>query len=51
VPGLHSEYFKREVAVAVAGRPVACLVYEINPARVRGRRVIPHGDWLRFHAS
>lgn len=51
VPGADSEYFKREVTVAVAGRPVACLVYEINPARVRGRRMIGHGDWIAFHAA
>jgi gamma-glutamylcyclotransferase (GGCT)/AIG2-like uncharacterized protein YtfP len=49
VPGADSEYFKREVAVAVDGRPVACLLYEINPARVQGRRVIGHGDWILFH--
>jgi gamma-glutamylcyclotransferase (GGCT)/AIG2-like uncharacterized protein YtfP len=51
VPGPRSEYFKREVAIEVAGRPLVCLVYEINPERVRGRRVIVHGDWMRFHAS
>lgn len=51
VPGPHSEYFKREVAIEVAGRPLVCLVYEIHPARVRGRQVIVHGDWMRFHAS
>ena len=51
VPGAHSEYFKREVDVQVTGRPVRCLVYEINPARVQGRQPIGHGDWIVFHAS
>ena len=49
VPGPDSEYFKREVAVAVRGRTLACLVYEINAARVRGLAPIGHGDWTRFH--
>lgn len=49
VPGAESEYFKREVEVAVEGRPLACLVYEINPERVRGRTAIGHGDWIAFH--
>lgn len=51
VPGADSEYFKREVEVAVQGRAVTCLVYEINPARVKGRQVIGHGDWIVFHTS
>lgn len=51
VPGPDSEYFKREVAVSVEGRAVHCLVYEINPARVRGKHVIGHGDWIRFHQA
>jgi gamma-glutamylcyclotransferase (GGCT)/AIG2-like uncharacterized protein YtfP len=51
VPGADSEYFKREVDVQVEGRAVACLVYEINPARVRGRQVIGHGDWIVFHTT
>jgi gamma-glutamylcyclotransferase (GGCT)/AIG2-like uncharacterized protein YtfP len=51
VPGADSEYFKREVEVAVQGRALPCLLYEINPARVRGRQVIGHGDWIAFHTS
>ena len=51
VPGADSEFFKREVDVQVEGRAVACLVYEINPARVRGRQVIGHGDWIVFHTT
>ena len=51
VPGADSEYFKREIAISVDGRAVDCLVYEINPARVRGRQVIGHGDWIVFHTS
>ena len=49
VPGADSEYFKREVDIQVEGRAVACLLYEINPARVRDRHVIGHGDWIVFH--
>jgi gamma-glutamylcyclotransferase (GGCT)/AIG2-like uncharacterized protein YtfP len=44
-----SEYFKREVAVQVEGRALACLLYEINPVHARGRQVIGHGDWILFH--
>ena len=51
VDGAQSEYFKREVEVLVEGRPMPCLVYEINPARVRGKQVIGHGDWILFHTS
>jgi gamma-glutamylcyclotransferase (GGCT)/AIG2-like uncharacterized protein YtfP len=46
-----SEYFKREVPVAVDGRPIECLLYEINPLRVRDKQVIGHGDWILFHAA
>lgn len=49
VPGADSEYFKREVEILVEGRPIACLLYEVNPERVRGRQVIGHGDWIVFH--
>lgn len=48
VPGSTSEYFKREVLVEVDGRALACLVYEINPDRVHGKRVLAEGDWLLF---
>jgi len=51
VPGADSEYFKREIDVRVDGRALVCLVYEVNPARVRGRQVIGHGDWILFHPS
>jgi gamma-glutamylcyclotransferase (GGCT)/AIG2-like uncharacterized protein YtfP len=51
VPGEQSEYFKRELAIEVAGRPLQCLVYEINPERVRGKQVIGHGDWILFHPA
>ncbi len=40
------EYIKREVGVAVDGRVLPCLVYEIHPARVPGHTVIAGGDWL-----
>jgi gamma-glutamylcyclotransferase (GGCT)/AIG2-like uncharacterized protein YtfP len=51
VEGAHSEYFKRVVDILVEGRPLPCLVYEINPARVRDKQVIGHGDWILFHTS
>ncbi len=51
VAGKESEYFKREVAIEVDGRSVRCLVYEINPARVRDRQRIGHGDWILFHTA
>jgi hypothetical protein len=37
--------------VEVTGRTVRCLVYEINPDRVRGKQAIGHGDWILFHAT
>ena len=51
VPGESSEYFKRELAIEVQGIPLQCLVYEINPERVRGKQVIGHGDWILFHPT
>jgi gamma-glutamylcyclotransferase (GGCT)/AIG2-like uncharacterized protein YtfP len=51
VPGEVSEYFKRELMIDVAGRPLQCLVYEINPERVRGKQLIGHGDWILFHPA
>jgi gamma-glutamylcyclotransferase (GGCT)/AIG2-like uncharacterized protein YtfP len=51
VPGDASEFFKRELAVDVEGRQLHCLLYEINPLRVQGRRGIGHGDWIQFNAS
>jgi gamma-glutamylcyclotransferase (GGCT)/AIG2-like uncharacterized protein YtfP len=51
VPGADSEYFKREIDIAVEGRAVRCLIYEINAARVRDKRVIGHGDWIVFHSA
>ena len=51
VPGDDSEYFKRYLAIEVHGRPLQCLVYEINPERVRGKQTIGHGDWILFHPA
>jgi gamma-glutamylcyclotransferase (GGCT)/AIG2-like uncharacterized protein YtfP len=51
VPGAQSEYFKRDVMIEVAGIPVPCFLYEINPERIRGKQVIGHGDWILFHLS
>ncbi len=41
------EYRRRHVTADAGGRPLSCLVYEINPQRVSGRPVLPHGDWTR----
>jgi gamma-glutamylcyclotransferase (GGCT)/AIG2-like uncharacterized protein YtfP len=51
VEGDASEYFKREVAIQLEGRPVKCLLYEVNPTRVRDKQRIGHGDWILFHAT
>lgn len=50
-PGAHSEYFKRDMEVAVQGQPVRCFLYEINPRRVEDKAPLPHGDWIQFHSS
>lgn len=44
-PQASGEYLKREIAVAVNGLDLMCLVYEIAPERTRGRSVIDTGDW------
>ena len=51
VPGPRSEYFKRELTIEVQGKPLQCLVYEINPERARGKKLIGHGDWVLFHTA
>lgn len=51
VPGEDSEYIKRELPIEVDGRPLTCLVYEINPARVRHLKPTGHGDWFLFHTA
>ncbi len=50
-PGPDSEYFKREISIEVHGRPIVCLVYEINPGRVRDVLPLSHGDWSVFHKA
>ena len=50
-PGANSEYFKRELGITVNGRPYSCLVYEVNPERVRDKQEIGHGDWILFHPA
>ena len=45
-PDGSGEYIRREVVVQVAGRQIACLVYEIHPSRIAGRSVIASGDWM-----
>ncbi len=39
------EYARRQVELVLDGRPLRCLVYEIDPQRVRGRPRITTGDW------
>ncbi len=51
VPGADSEYVKRDRMIEVAGRPLLCLVYEINPRRIRGLAPLPQGDWMLFHPA
>jgi gamma-glutamylcyclotransferase (GGCT)/AIG2-like uncharacterized protein YtfP len=51
LPGEDSEYFKREITIAVQDRPIRCLLYEINPTRVRDKQAIGHGDWILFHKA
>jgi gamma-glutamylcyclotransferase (GGCT)/AIG2-like uncharacterized protein YtfP len=41
------EYARRHVVVEIEGRPLRCLVYEIDPQRVTACRRIPGGDWCR----
>lgn len=41
------EYLKRRIDVEAASGVFECLVYEIHPSRIVGRRVIPGGDWFR----
>ena len=47
LPQPTGEYHRRTVAVDTPEGPLACLLYEIDPSRIRGRAVIEHGDWLR----
>ena len=46
-PQQTNEYFKRDIVVEVAGKPVACIVYEINPDYVHGKPRIEGGDWVK----
>jgi gamma-glutamylcyclotransferase (GGCT)/AIG2-like uncharacterized protein YtfP len=48
-PGVEGEYAKRELEVEIEGRPLVCLLYELNPAHAAGRERIAHGDWIAFH--
>ncbi|MEY2953466.1 MAG: hypothetical protein RLZZ401_1553 [Pseudomonadota bacterium] len=41
------EYAKRVIAVQVQGGVLACIVYEIDPARALGKPVIDSGDWVQ----
>ena len=41
------EYFKRDVRVAVGGRQLDCLVYEVNAGYAKGKPLIASGDWVQ----
>lgn len=54
-PQRTGEYSKQEAGVLLDESPVStgsaaallqCLVYEINPELVAGKKVVPSGDWL-----
>jgi gamma-glutamylcyclotransferase (GGCT)/AIG2-like uncharacterized protein YtfP len=45
------EYIKRQVRVEIGARWLDCLVYEIHPTRIAGRRVIESGDWIAHAAG
>lgn len=45
------EYVRRSVRVAVGTQWIDCLVYEIHPTRIAGRRVIGSGDWIAHAAE
>lgn len=47
-PQQKDEYFKRTIQVAVGLQCVNCIVYEINPAYVAGKRIIAGGDWVKY---
>ncbi len=46
-PQQTDEYFKRRIPVEVQGECLTCIVYEINPRYIAGRRTIFSGDWVR----
>jgi gamma-glutamylcyclotransferase (GGCT)/AIG2-like uncharacterized protein YtfP len=46
-PQQRDEYFKRDIRVAVGGKQLDCIVYEINPTYVTNRPVIGSGDWVK----
>ncbi len=59
-PEPSGEYFKREVTLRLdgpsscpAGHALQCLVYEVAPERLAGKRLIASGDWVqhRLNAS
>ena len=47
MPDDEGEYRKREVPVQVGMQRLQCLVYEIHPKRILGRRVIGSGEWFK----
>ena len=45
-PQQTDEYFKRRIPVEVQGERLTCIVYEINPRYIAGRRTLLSGDWV-----
>lgn len=50
-PQQSDEYFKRVISVEVAGQPLACIIYEINPRYVVAARPIVGGDWVKARSG
>lgn len=46
-PQQRDEYVKQVIPVAVQGRTLSCIVYEINPQYVTQCPVLPGGDWIK----
>lgn len=46
-PADADEYAKRDVVVELAGRPLACFMYEIHPRYALPEARLPHGDWFQ----
>lgn len=50
-PQQKDEYCKRQIPVKVGACEFPCIVYEINPAYVKGQPVIASGDWVKAQAQ
>jgi gamma-glutamylcyclotransferase (GGCT)/AIG2-like uncharacterized protein YtfP len=50
-PNPRDEYTKRSVEVRSDEKTYPCLVYEVNPKRIKGKALIAHGDWVRHRSQ